>query len=616
MPKKIKGKFKEIGQSKKNVQTKIPVPVSSKKYVPTKKDNFFLYLILFVFAFVLYGNTISHDYALDDCLMITDNHYTQSGIKGIKDILLYDTCKGYGDNMLNSTTGGRYRPLSLVTFALEKEFFGRNPHVEHFNNILLYAITGIFIFVVLSKLLKKLPRPNLFLSVPFITALLFLAHPLHTEVVANIKSRDEILALLFSLITLYLFINYLESSKKIFLILSMFTFFLALLSKEITVIFILIIPLFIYFFMDIPLKKIVLSALPLFAVTLAFIVLRQSAVGQTSIVAVKSNDLVNNTFVGMNVSQKYATIFYTLGLYVKLIFIPHPLTYDYYPYYIPIMNWGDFGVIFSILFYLFLLFIAFKGLVNKKYISFCILLYLIPFSLISNILFPVGVFMGERLMYTSSLGFSMLIAYFLVVQLPKKFKVSTFIPLIILLPVLGLYSFKTIDRNKAWKDDFTLYETDVKTSINSTHSTHSYGKALFVKAEELKDKAEQARMIDTAIIYLDKSFRINPNDQNVNYLLGKIYGRYKNDLNKSIYYLNNAANLNPDHFESANDLGIVYAMSGQSGKAIEIWEKTLKKTPQDADLLNNLAIAYSSLGNTQKSQEYLAKAKLAKSKKK
>ena len=616
MPKKIKGKSKEGRHFNKNVQTKIPVQVSSKKYVPTKKDNFFLYLILFVFAFVLYGNTIFHDYALDDCLMITDNHYTQSGIKGIKDILLFDTCKGYGDNMLNSTTGGRYRPLSLVTFALEKEFFGKNSHVEHFNNILLYAITGIFIFVVLSKLLKKLPRPNLFLSVPFITALLFLAHPLHTEVVANIKSRDEILALLFSLITLYLFINYLESSKKIFLILSMFTFFLALLSKEITVIFILIIPLFIYFFKDIPLKKLVLSALPLFAVTLAFIVLRQSAVGQSSIVAVKSNDFVNNTFAGMNVSQKYATIFYTLGLYVKLIFIPHPLTYDYYPYYIPIMNWSDFGVIFSILIYLFLLFIAFKGLANKKYISFCILLYLIPFSLISNILFPVGVFMGERLMYTSSLGFSMLIAYFLVVQFLKKFKVSTLIPLIILLPVLGLYSFKTIDRNKAWKDDFTLYETDVKTSINSTHSTHSYGKALFVKAEVLKDKAEQARMIDTAIVYLDKSFHINPNDQNVNYLLGKIYGKYKNDLNKSIYYLNNAANLNPDHFESANDLGIVYAMSGQSGKAIEIWEKTLKKTPQDADLLNNLSIAYNSLGNTQKSQEYLAKAKLAKSKKK
>ena len=217
MPKKIKGKSKEGRHFNKNVQTKIPVQVSSKKYVPTKKDNFFLYLILFVFAFVLYGNTIFHDYALDDCLMITDNHYTQSGIKGIKDILLFDTCKGYGDNMLNSTTGGRYRPLSLVTFALEKEFFGKNSHVEHFNNILLYAITGIFIFVVLSKLLKKLPRPNLFLSVPFITALLFLAHPLHTEVVANIKSRDEILALLFSLITLYLFINYLESSKKIFL---------------------------------------------------------------------------------------------------------------------------------------------------------------------------------------------------------------------------------------------------------------------------------------------------------------------------------------------------------------------------------------------------------------
>lgn len=237
-------------------------------------------------------------------------------------------------------------------------------------------------------------------------------------------------------------------------------------------------------------------------------------------------------------------------------------------------------------------------------------MFLIPLSLTANILFPVGVFLGERFIYISSLGFVLLIAYLMIAK-PNKFFKKIFVqPLWFLIPILCLYSFKTFDRNKAWKNNFTLYQTDVMTSFNSAHSNHSYGLALVSKAEQAKDKTEQEKYYESALTYLERSFKIDPNNQNVNYLLGKIYGKYKNDMNKAIYYLNNAMNLDPNNIESYNDLGIAYAISGQYNKSIEIFENGLKTDPKNIGILKNLAVSYNNIGNKKKFQECLDKAKL------
>ena len=47
-----------------------------------------------------------------------------------------------------------------------------------------------------------------------------------------------------------------------------------------------------------------------------------------------------NQWVPFSGAEKMATIFYTLGYYIKLLLVPHPLTHDYYPRHIDIMNWG------------------------------------------------------------------------------------------------------------------------------------------------------------------------------------------------------------------------------------------------------------------------------------
>ena len=213
-----------------------------------KKNEIWHYLLFIVIlAFALYGNTIQNGYSIDDDFVTTEkNQLVKKGIRGIPEIFATRYSEGQGQ-----TYG--YRPVVKISFAIEYELFGLNPHISHLINILLYALTGIFLFLLLKKILKKY-NPLL----PFIITILFIAHPIHTEVVASLKNRDEILSFLGSIIALYLFIKYTETNKIINITLGVFFYIIALLSKLSTITFLAVIPLTIYYFTNIPspLKKI------------------------------------------------------------------------------------------------------------------------------------------------------------------------------------------------------------------------------------------------------------------------------------------------------------------------------------------------------------------------
>ena len=91
---------------------------------------------------------------------------------------------------------------------MEFALFGESPLVNHLVNILLYALTGGLIYLVLLCLFSRPPRASEWARlVALPAALIFLAHPLHTEAVANIKGRDELLALFLALAALLLFLE-------------------------------------------------------------------------------------------------------------------------------------------------------------------------------------------------------------------------------------------------------------------------------------------------------------------------------------------------------------------------------------------------------------------------
>jgi hypothetical protein len=136
---------------KQKRKIKSPSPSSIKeKNVSTgksRKNRLVLALIIGVFGFLLYSNTLSHGYVLDDFSAVKENNIVRQGIHAIPEIFKTSYRQGY-----LSVKDGLYRPLSLVTFAIEWNYFPDQPSVSHFINVVLYALTGMLLFYMLCYL--------------------------------------------------------------------------------------------------------------------------------------------------------------------------------------------------------------------------------------------------------------------------------------------------------------------------------------------------------------------------------------------------------------------------------------------------------------------------------
>ena len=690
---------------KKNKQTEAQTnPLVQHKIKKTAKWK--PYLVLTVFAFVLYSNTLNHSFVLDDSMVITNNKFTQEGIKGIPDIFRYDTFVGWHlTHVANKTAediqkefkaiaGGRYRPLSLATFAMEIQFFGKkneypngveffgNAFVSHLNNILLYLLTACLLYLILSRLFPPQRDDEIsryavnksheisryarnddkwYLSFPFIASLLFLAHPIHTEAIANIKGRDEIMTLLGSLAALWFTIKYFDTRKKYNLFLSGLCLFLGLLSKENAITFLAVIPITIYYFILRPLKggvkfhlgDIGIIMIPLFAASAVFLLIRANILGVQANMSADGLGLMDNPFLNATKSETFATIFYTLFIYIKLLFFPHPLTWDYYPYHIEIVNWTNPVVILSVMFYSGITIYALYGLFKKKdAISYSIWFYLLPLTVVSNLFFPIGVFMAERFIFISSIGFCIFIGW-LISKFTKNIKASNYLTSLVLIIILSLYSVKTISRNKVWKDNFTLHTTDVKTSKNSAKGNYIAGLTLLRAAIFPSNEIETQKkdeLYDRAFLHLKRTLELYPQHDGAIEELGNLYfERYKDivktlscyamvlerntALNSAKFVFNQTVKLlhnnqtpstpeeiihacdkllkiKPDVGEAYYIKGVIYYkyLDNDELSLINIEKADSFDFPKTIDFYNYAGIIYGISGNYEKAIQYLLKA--------
>lgn len=180
-----------------------------------------LYVLIGLLTFFIYFNTIGNDYNLDDELVTRNHPLTSQGIKSIGQIF---TSPYYSDDMGYSYG---YRPIVHLSFALEHDIFGEKASMSHLINVLLY-IACVLLF--LHLLLKWVGERNKWVAI--ISVLFFALHPIHTEVVASIKNRDELLAFLFALLAGLSMIKYIEKEKWMSLFLIVFYISLAMLSKK------------------------------------------------------------------------------------------------------------------------------------------------------------------------------------------------------------------------------------------------------------------------------------------------------------------------------------------------------------------------------------------------
>ena len=594
------------------------------KFSKINKSISYYIIGAFILSFILYFNSIFNDYALDDVVTITQNKYTLQGFSGIMDLLFKDSFAGYTNLQLLS--GGRYRPLSLITFAIEISVFGKNnPHISHLINILFFAISMSILFIVCYRYLF-----NGNIVAASISTLLFIVHPIHTEVISNIKSRDEILSLLFLLLATAGFFEYLKTKQnKYWLIISIISFSFALLSKENAIMFVILIPLILMFFYNYNLFKSVKSIFPILLILLLYLITRFLILGINN---VTQNDILNAPYLYATPIQAFATKIYILGKYLLLMIIPFPLCYDYTWNSITYVNIESGKFILSFIFILALIALAIKGFKQRKKYSFFIILFLFMISLVSNFIFNIGALMGERFMFQAGLpmvlavGFYSEKLFFSINKLHRKLIIS------ILSVVSLMFIYLSFDRNKDWKNFNTLCLAD-KDKYPSAHLKLNAGAtylqmSLVEKNQKIKDSlidlslkyyynaikinqkyffayADLASIyyrqnkIDSTIINLEKALSINYKDERLNdflltatdkaYLVGKEY-KGKNDLEKTAIYFKMAMkynskyiNLLPFYYESAKE---AFYSKKNTEQAIGFLNIYLEFKKDDVNVLN------------------------------
>lgn len=534
---------------------KQPILVKEEK-IPFHKESFWTKnlvpsLVLLVITFGLYFQCLQYGYVLDDLIVIEENKFTKQGLAGIKDIMTTESMTGYFGEQKNLVQGNRYRPLSLVTFAIEYEFHKElNPKTSHFINILLYGFTGILLFMVLFLLFGRTNK-TVWLGLPFLVSLIFIIHPIHVEAVANIKGRDEIMALLFSLGSLYAALRYSDYFNNKWLILSSFLLMLGLLSKENAITFVAVIPLTLYFFNPNIKKGIGLITMSLIGVTLLYLMIRFSYSGVPKISEV-SKDIMNNPFLGMTFIEKMSTIFYTLGKYVVLLIFPHPLTHDYYPYAIPKMNIGNPYVLASLALYIFMVWYAVKYFFRKNIETYSIVYYLLTLSIVSNIIVNLGTFMNDRFIFMASVGFCIFLVHILTEKVQKlPFSFSKYVSFSLLGIFIIFYAFKTYSRVPDWENALTLNKSAIKVSKNSARANSFMATALYndYKEKEKSPIPEKLAILKEALPYAQKACEILPEYYNGNIMEAGIVGeifRLEGDMSDFLLNIKNVMLRRPD----------------------------------------------------------------------
>ena len=581
--------------------------------------------VIFALGFLLYANTLSHGYTQDDAIVITDNMFTTKGVPGIGGILKYDTFYGFfkEEGKAKLVAGGRYRPLTLVMFAIEYQLFGQNPFIGHLVNALLYGLTGFVLYWLLLQLFKRKDNSVEAHFIALAASLLFIAHPIHTEAVANIKGRDEIVAALGSLAALYFSFKAFWTQNNRLNIVAGGLFFLALLSKENAITFVAIAPLTYYFFTKATSKQIIFQTLPFAVAAVLFIAIRTSIIGFGN--GEMPVELMNNPFlkwqgnhyVPFSAPERLATVLFTLGKYAQLLVFPHPLTHDYYPRQVGIMTFGDWRVLLSLALYVGITIYAILGFRKKDPISYGILFYLLTLSIVSNLVFPVGTNMAERLLFLPSVGFCLAIA----IGLQRIFfskKLTAFKQLYpafgVLLLLSLLFSIKTITRNPAWESNFTLFTTDINTSPNSAKLRNAMGGELITQSVKEKNEQRRLEMLKEAAGHLQEAINIHPTYKNAYLLLGNCYN-YLQQYDQSVAYYQKALELDPNYKEASNNLAITYVQAGRfygekQGnllKALEYLQRAYQLQPNDYETVRLLGVAYGISGKVQEAIEYFTK---------
>lgn len=555
-----------------------------------------------VLALVFYGNTLPNGYCVDDQLIIEGNEQAHKGFGAIGEILTTNY-------LTQGNLKGSYRALPRISLAVEYALFGENPGISHLINLLLFALTGILIYQFVMLLF---PAHGAILAIT--TASIFMAHPIHTEVVASIKNRDELLSFLFGLASCYWLLRYYKTKSPIALVGGAVFFLCALMSKESGQQFLAVIPLTLFVSGALDKKPFILAcAVPIIVSVLFWGLLAAILPSGTTTWMAAARSQAGFPFIEHpllyidDLNTRMGTAFYSMAYYLRLLIFPHPLGFFYGHNQIPLVGMTNPMALVSMIGHGLLAILAIIKIRSNPLFSFAVLAYLICLSMFSNLIIPMSGIVGERFIYSSSFGFCFAVAILLVriIDVEKAIEIRAVTPkrrmrpmlfialLAVLLAVLGI---RTIARNFNWKDRITLVTHDAKVFERSGITQLMAGMLCEQKARASVGP-ERTGLLLKAVGYYAKVASIDPN-----YLVplrwaGYVYANDLNQHDQAIEWFKRALQLSPSDPDLRNSLGWSYVKTNRPDLALSEYTQAIQLNPQWSLPLMNRGLLHLDIGN-------------------
>ncbi len=479
--------------------------------------------LLVVLILALYGQTLWGGFVFDD-RGILDYGDILSSLGSLKDAAL----QPYWE-----VDAGLYRPVTLLSYAFNIIFLGGSAFSFHFVNLLIYFGICALIFVFLKKLFGNE-------RLALLSALIYLVLPIHTEVVANITGRSELLSLFFSL----LFLWELTKDKTNFWFSGLYVL-LAVGAKE-TAIAALPIGLVVIFLKEKEINRAVLEKYfrPISAAVIGvclYFFARFFVLGPDHFLGVETS-LIENPLLFASGADRIATALSILWMYVQKTFWPFGLCSDYSYNQIPVLK--SFLNLKALLGALVLMGAGASALwflKRKPVVALASAIFFLSFLLVSNIFFPIGTISGERLFFFPSLGLAILLAA-LLLKLGRRELIAI---------ALVFYAVLAFQRQGVWLTEERLFLNALECAPNSVLSRSNAGAAYLFRGE-----------FDRAAEQLEISQSIQP-----------IYSK------------------------GLNNLGLVYWKQGRFEEAERLYHESLKQRYPYPGAIENLVLLNISEGD-------------------
>jgi len=554
-----------------------------------KGASLYMIAIILLVSFVLYFNAIPNGFVYDDIQQVRDNPW-------IRDLKYIPQFFSSGVWAVEGRDSSYYRPLIYVIYLISYFIFGLSPWSFHLLNVLFHAGVSVLVFLLASQFLKKSQSPEFTSSLwpPFLAAILFAAHPIHTEPVAWVAGVMDVSFTFFYLLSFYL---YTRSSGDSFSIkgnylFSVFSFFLAALCKEpaLTLPLILIAYDCIFRRERAGVGQLLKRCIPYIGIVFIYFALRLNALGGLVPIKVKT---------GLTFYQYFLNIPFLFTQFLEKLLLP--INLNVYHVFNPIASFFSRKAIIGLLVTTIFLGFIFKMAQKNKIMFFGLLVITIP---LLPVLYIPALGQGlenaftERYLYLPSFGFVLLLGLLMEwfwLKRPNKVFIVTAIACV----VIGLYSVGTVTRNSVWKDNYTLWSDAVRKSSSSGKVRENLGYALYEKGN-----------FGEAIEQYQIALNLKPDLVNARLNLGVAY-HMKGFLDKAMEQYLYLLKLKPDFSEAHNNLGLAYMNKGWMDQAIKHYQIALTLNPNFAEAHHNLGAAYGNMGMFDKAiEEFIIAVKL------